>query len=348
MPPIPQSILRVEEQLLGIELRRPFEVEGKEYFLWKIRSEREGIHRSQIYVAAVMLTYSPSILSIDNLPQMDVDDFHDSCNKSFSLYIPRFRRWSLLFTVLHNYIYRRWFQPYQSEIEHQRFLCKFIAPRDLPNKGRITPVSIQGIIWLHEAMCDEVESRRHHYENLRRRYSEPYAILTELPARPNLYALQPLFKALLMICCAKEYRGEDSTQVGKLPVYLVRTRFEDELSEPISFLPIAAKIDCYLEAGQGTVRTSLETAIGFVMDLEKRERDAYGLHPDPWRPDTWTMNWFQTPLGAGRLVGPSSWLVNPENRISWDGDGFDVDRMLKALEKQEMENNGITAGVVRG
>lgn len=346
MPPIPQSILRAEEQLLRIELRRPFELEGKEYFLWKVRSEREGIHRSQIYVAAVMLTYSPSILSIDNLPRMDVDDFHDTCNKSFSLYIPRYRKWSLLFTALHNYIYRRWFQPYQSEIEHQRFLCKFIAPRDLPKNGRITPVSIQGILWLHEAMCDEVESRRHHYENLYRRYSEPYALLTELPARPNLYVLQPLFKALLMICCSKEYGGEDSTQVGKLPVYLVRTRFEDELSEPISFLPIAAKIDCYLGAGQGTVRTSLETAIDFVMDLEKRERDAFGLHLDPWRPDTWTMNWFQTPLGAGRLVGPSSWLVNPESGMSWDGDGYDVDRMLKALEKQELENKGISTDVV--
>ncbi|KAH8124204.1 hypothetical protein ACSS6W_006924 [Trichoderma asperelloides] len=349
MPPISQRVLRAEEHLLGIELRRPFELIGQEYFLWKIRSEREGIHRSQIYVAAVMLTYSPSILTIENLPRMDVDDFHDTCNKSVSLYIPRYRRWSLLFTVLHNYIYRQWFRPYQSEIEHQRFLCKFIAPRDLGNKGRPSQTSIQSIISLHEAICAEVDARSRHYEDLRRRFNEPYAILTELPARPALYVLQPLFKALLMIFCSKEYRGEDSTQVAKLPVYLVRTGVEKGLSAPISFLPIAAKIDVYLGAGQGTVRTSLETAIGFIMDLERRERDAFGLRPDPWRPDTWTMNWFQTPIGAGRLVGPSSWLVNSEERSGWDGDGFDVDRMLKALEEQELENNdGHCSGAARG
>ncbi|KAL7925001.1 hypothetical protein ACQKWADRAFT_330612 [Trichoderma austrokoningii] len=344
---IPQRILRAEEQLLTIELRRPFEQAGKEYFLWKIRSEREGIHRSQIFVAAVMLTYSPSILRIDNLPPMDVDDFHDTCNKSVALYIPRYRKWSLLYTVLHNYVYGRWFQPYQSEIEHQRFLCKFIAPRDLPNKGRVSPVSLQGILWLHEAMCDEVDSRRRHYENLYRSYREPYALLTELPARPALYVLQPLFKALVIICCSKEYRGEDSTHIGKLPVYLVRTGFEAELSAPISFFPIAAKIDCYYRAGQGTVRTSLETAIDFVMDLEKRERDAFGLHPDPWRPDAWTMNWFHTPLGAGRLVGPSSWLVNPESGKGWDGDGYDVDRMMRNLEKHELESHGFSTGAVQ-
>lgn len=49
------------------------------------------------------------------------------------------------------------------------------------------------------------------------------------------------------------------------------------------------------------------------------------------------MNWFQTPLGAGRLVGPSSWLVDPAGRGGWDGDGFDVDRMIEALEEQELE-----------
>ncbi|KAL6887872.1 hypothetical protein GGI43DRAFT_417258 [Trichoderma evansii] len=345
MPPILQRVLQAEEQLLRMELRRPFELVGEEYFLWKIRSEREGIHRSQIYVAAVMFTYSPSIRTIENLPRMDVDDFHDTCNKSVSLYIPRHRRWNLLHTVLHNYIYRRWFRPYQSEIEHQRFLCKFIAPRNLLNKGRLSEASIQTIISLHEAICAEVDERRRQYEDLRHRFSEPYATVTSLPARPALYVLQPLFKALIIIFCSRAYRGEDSIQVAELPVYLVRTGIEKDLSAPISFLPIAAKINSYVEAGRGMVGTSLETAIDFIMDLEKRERDAFGLCPDPWRPDTWTMNWFQTPLGAGRLVGPSSWLVDPVRKSTWNGDGFDVDRMIEALEEQELENNSALLSV---
>lgn len=97
-------------------------------------------------------------------------------------------------------------------------------------------------------------------------------MVTALPARPALYVLQPLFKALVMVFCSKAYNGEDSIQVAELPVYLVRTGIEKGLSAPISFLPIAAKIDGYVGAGQGMVRTSLETAIGFIMDLERRER----------------------------------------------------------------------------
>ncbi|QLI71383.1 uncharacterized protein G6M90_00g074860 [Metarhizium brunneum] len=38
--------------------------------------------------------------------------------------------------VLHNYVYRRWFRPYQSEIDHMRFICKPIEPRDVPEEKR--------------------------------------------------------------------------------------------------------------------------------------------------------------------------------------------------------------------
>jgi hypothetical protein len=186
-------------------------------------------------------------------------------------------------------------------------------------------------------MCSEIEAQRYTYEQQRYYHYESHAELTKLPARPDLHILQPLFKALILIFCSEVYYGEDSTEIGSLPVYLVRTGKERGLSGPVSFLPIAAKIDSYLGPGQNAVRTTLETAIDFAIGLEKREREVFGLSPDPWCPKAWTMDWWGTPEGTGPLIGPSSWFVNTVDTPIWSGDGLDVDDMLATMERQEFQ-----------
>lgn len=53
-----------------------------------------------------MNTYAPSLLD-DNLPEMSVDHFRDTGNKSVPIYILPDARLCLVNIVLHNYIYRR-------------------------------------------------------------------------------------------------------------------------------------------------------------------------------------------------------------------------------------------------
>lgn len=105
----------------------------REEVLWAARTEMEGLHRVLIHRYGVELAYSPSARDVDRLPEMDIIDFCDTCNKSAPIYILPGTGCRLLNMVLHNYVYRRWFCPYRSEIEYQRFLCKFITPYDLPN-----------------------------------------------------------------------------------------------------------------------------------------------------------------------------------------------------------------------
>jgi hypothetical protein len=102
---------------------------GEKLFI--LRSAEEGSHRHAIFVRAVKLMYEPSTLDpTNNPPNMTTDDFRDTCNKSVPVYIIQDIHSTLLRTVLHNYIYRRWFRPYRSETEHDRFICKFIALQD--------------------------------------------------------------------------------------------------------------------------------------------------------------------------------------------------------------------------
>lgn len=74
---------------------------------------------------AVGYAYMPSVRDIDELPKMVPDDFTDTCNKLVPLYIcvrtsDRIMR-GLVPIVLHNFLYRRWFRPYRSDIKGSRF-----------------------------------------------------------------------------------------------------------------------------------------------------------------------------------------------------------------------------------
>lgn len=297
----------------------------REEYLLQARTVDEVAHRHLIYSRGVRLTYEPCVQHTNDL-ELPISNFYDTCNKSVPLYIIDATCGELLKTVLHNYIYHRWFRPYRSEIDHGRFICKFIAPRHLPNDDSPpTPSTIETIISLNRALCTTFEvCRLAHDETLTAR---PFYD----PAKDKCL-LQPLFKALLIVLSAQDYELENSKTVGKLPVFLVRTGIEDGLSAPITFEPIADKMRIGSYDGEAirTIRTTLETAIDFVMELEAREVAAFGYRPSP------TTSWpsLKPPedaedIGANKPVtGPSSQFVDTERYKQWEGDGAHYDSVI--------------------
>lgn len=273
---------------------------------------------------------------MESVPAMTDDIFLDTCNKSVGFYIlPDRPQLDCHGTILHNYIYRRWFRPYRSDIECKRFICKFIAPKDLPDNSATLQLNIDSVVRLNDNVCASVAEKRRHYQELlasRSEYDIEGRDTWELERRLRIikhheaYVLQPLFRALLVIFSGADWRGENSKAAGQLPVTLVRTDVESGLSEPITFDTIADKVDCCLGDEGSAVRVSLEVAIDFVMTLEAREAAAMGLNPDPvvaWNAE------FDPSLfkGVDLEMGPSSRLVDTSRISKWSGDGPDVDAL---------------------
>jgi hypothetical protein len=322
----------------GALSQQPSSDSTRDDMLWDLRTQLEGGHRHVIHLWGVMNTYMPRVRDINHLPEMTVTDFVDTCNKSVPVYIIKDNQWCLLSIVLHNYIYRRWFRPYRSEIERQRFICKFIAPQDLPNEALPSQSTINSIVSMNGAICAEVEARHHAYEQLALGNEETGWIMGLSRLKDHkFHVLQPLFRALLIIISSKNYNNEDSKTIGKLPVFLVRTGIEDGLSAPITFEPIMDKIHGSLGATKSTIKVTLETAIGFVLDLEAREAAVFALQPDPaaaWNPNRFTTDCWRHLQGDQPLIGPSSRFVNTENYPQWLGDGERADSWIMAGYEQ--------------
>lgn len=150
----------------------------------------------------------------------------------------------------------------------------------------------------------------------------------------GLHILQPLFQALLIIADSEYYHKEDSKTVGRDPVFLVRTGIEDGLSAPSTFESIADNIDGHTGESRSAIKTTLETAIDFVISLEAREAAAFGLQPDPvaaWEPSARNVSReCKEILGDELLMGPSSKFVDIEKHPEWTGSGEDYDSRIMA------------------
>lgn len=314
----------------------------KEEMLFEFRTLLECGHREMIYRYATNLIYKPSFRDVDCLPAMDSDEFLDTCNKSVPVYVLKGCQYgTVICTVLHNYIYRRWFRPFRSEIEHYRFLCKFMTPLHLPDgPTSLSQSNIDGIVSINGAVCAEVEARHRDYDQQLASAGQDEAtwplIRREVKNHNRFNVLQPLFRALLVIVSADNYHNEDSTTAGRIPVLLVRTGVEDGLSAPVTFEAIVGKPDSHVDESSNIARTTLETAIDFVMDLEAREAVAFGLQPDPvisWDPifysfDNWEKRW------GIPLAGPSSRFVDTDKHPVWSGLGQHLDSNAMVIHEQ--------------
>ncbi|KAI8946362.1 hypothetical protein F4801DRAFT_583518 [Xylaria longipes] len=130
----------------------------REEFLWAMRTGAEGGHRAMMYRYGVVRGYG---VKIGNpLREMDLIDMRDTCNKSVPIYILAGKSHLLLNVVLHNYIYRRWFRPYRSEIEHERFFCKFIIAGSFPKETRLSHSTTAAMISVNKDVCAGTDKTR--------------------------------------------------------------------------------------------------------------------------------------------------------------------------------------------
>ncbi|KAK4180345.1 hypothetical protein QBC36DRAFT_320387 [Triangularia setosa] len=121
---------------------------------------------------------------------------------------------TLEYVFLYNYIYCRCFQPYRSEIDGGRFICKFLYLRDASHShyadsDHLDPTqdSTEEFISLNQTLCAAVEAFQTMFlaEPIVPRPHEPSSesgcrenIARDNRPRPR-YLLQHLFKALLLV-----------------------------------------------------------------------------------------------------------------------------------------------------
>lgn len=293
------------------KLEKPSDENTVEYARWRYRKDEEHTHRIITHMANDR-AYTPNVDDIACLT-LPKEQFADTCNKTVPMYfIPRSIT-HLLKMVVHNYVYRRWLQPWESELDWQRFLCKPIVPHGLP-KEEIKPSSssLNTLVRLNQAICEATVALRDEYK-WRAASGDDGWKSCEVPNYES-YILQPLFRAIMIVVSEAYYLNETSEAVGKLPVFLIRTGVEDGLSAPITFDAISDSIISRVDGvGAGAVQTTLETAIDFIIGLEEREVTVFGFQPNPlasWQPWPELLADCGIPPGDEYLHGPTSKFVD--------------------------------------
>ncbi|KAM0254297.1 hypothetical protein ACHAQJ_006938 [Trichoderma viride] len=334
-----------------------------------LRGRHESKHRELIHGRSTdpRWIYQPNISDLAFLAaEMTLQEANDCCNKAAPLYIFSAKRTiylPLFVEVLHNYLYHKWFVPYKSEIEYLQFLTKTFLPELLPDDLQPGPL-VDLAIPVHAEICARAQEAQDAVKELKPPYPlQPispkgpkkwglykYACIDQIVRDQEFFLLRPLFRAIMIIIRLEEYNDKD-LDIRQLPVFLVRTEIEEGLSAPISFELIAHKIKTVIQRtnnSEAVVQVTLETAVDFVMSMDKREIAAFGHQPDPilstrnlgdgglYGPsilsNAQSMGW-----GDEELRGPSSTWVDTERYPEWSGRGAYTDGINQRLEDKARE-----------
>ncbi|KAM0548864.1 hypothetical protein ACHAPJ_009720 [Fusarium lateritium] len=202
--------------------------------------------------------------SMEDLSRLRAPDDLDFRNKTVPIYLligeaGRYGLTSLLQMVLHNYLYKKWFRPFRSDIEQGQFVAKVLKVNGQSDTK-------------DEASAIDLAMRMHTAINNR---------LDSLEAK-DFYITRPLFRAVAIVVPGQNYStcGVIS-HLATMPVLVILSGENEGLSPPISFDRIASKAELITVGGKVGVRTDLETAIDFIMFLEHRQDSVFGPQPDP-------------------------------------------------------------------
>ncbi|KAF2020209.1 hypothetical protein BU24DRAFT_477357 [Aaosphaeria arxii CBS 175.79] len=266
--------------------------------LHKLREDQEQVHNTYLFYSNHRHINEFSFDDIEEMPDFSLQLANEFCNKAAPVYILKGRNYRvtkwLEISLLH-YIYRMWFRPYQSEIEYGQFLVKIVSPTmdpkiDTTSLSEVADLAAE----LNEAFCDKVERCQNLAQELAEHdFDKQWEKLGPTNRRDDGYdqdmrqsildqeffILQPLFRAVAIAVTDTNFNPE--LPISQLPVVITCTGIEDGLSAPITFDPIVKKIEELDEGDVRAVKTTLETAIAFLMYLERRETEAFGLRPDP-------------------------------------------------------------------
>ncbi|KUI56308.1 hypothetical protein VP1G_03749 [Cytospora mali] len=312
---------------------------------------------------------------------MSLEEASDHCNRVAPFYILRNEAIAfgiecpglvgLLINDLLYYVFRKWSRPYRSEIEYGRFLAKVIVPLPSRLPEETQPKDMVALVkGLNASVCAGVENTQNAARalNIYARKTKLYGLAGRLAGwieyersraqiirDKNNFILQPLFRAVAIAIRVVHY--DPKVIIGRMPVLIVRTGIEDGLGAPINFDSIAPHLRMVvLSRAKGVisaVETDLETAVGFLMDLEQREIAAFGLRPDPLETTrdlqsgclesresllrtAKELGWNKE---MGPLEGPSSNWVDMERYPTWSGRGFDSYSMYQQTFKLVRRNS---------
>lgn len=342
-----------------------------------LRGIQEEMHRDKLWRHEAFSKWVQSSqfnpTDLDRLPEMELGYANDCCNRVAPIYVLRDRFvpdearagiepiLGLFLVRLQNYLYKRWFRPYRSDIEYGQFLSRIFVPRPspLPNPP-CSQRMVDFVTALHSNTCARVDRAQDRAKSLADLSHDPEEQEAKLNWKPELqvckpasiaireqeyFILQPLFRAIaIAIRFNTAANSKDTSDVTTTSVLIVSTGVEDGLSAPISFNSISEDqrtgVLCDEEGKVTAIETTLEPAVDFLMYLEQREIAAFGLRPDPVQ-STWNLEIgycqprdelleIAVELGWSGdphiLRQPSSTWVDPERYLRWSGPGADADQ----------------------
>lgn len=304
----------------------------------------------------------------DTLPEMNIKQANDCCNKTIPIYIcndHRTKQFSqsplVLGLALHNWLYQKWFRPYRTDIEWGQFIAKiFECPRVTKWQG-LEPSAediIDMTVRLNYVICNRIEAAQ---KRILEQEAAPDSTMCnglvceqpfcELQRDQSSFILQPLFRAVVMVIQEKDHTI-DMTDMSGVVVYLAVTGVEDGLSAPIPLNSVEQDPWKLIYDQEGSLRavcTTLETAYNFIKELQCREEAAFGLRPDPVKDSKGLRAGYLSTaagmLSLARELGwqsewepleyPSSrWADNDTNLIrKWEGGGERWDRVMRSQEE---------------
>lgn len=233
------------------------------------------------------------------------------------------------------WLYRQWFKPYETDIEYGRYVAKSIS---LVWDADTTRPALTDIAGFHTNLCEDLsadifsrlpESTKAS-EKWQRGNDEPGTVFS------RRYILQPLFKAVFIVLDQTLGPTEGPLapdDIGNIPASLVRTGCTEGLSGPISFDGIHCDRHVLPRLNSkgimDIVRTTLKTAVQFIIGLENREMRAFGMHPSPSLLDDCIdiqeeargLGWDQSVHGKIPLDLPTSTWVDKRQYQEWTGAG---------------------------
>ncbi len=308
---------------------------SREDILHNLRAVQEANHFERLYTDDAWYasqTIFP-VVNLDSLSGLHIRNANRACNRTAPVFLVP-DSWMhpatscIFLEELLCYTHQRWFRPYESDIDRGQFLTKVCT---VPNSPAPPTEACS-----HE-MADYIKTWS---TNLCARVAVAQSNnldVEEQAAGERLYHMRPLFKA---VAVAIRYSSFSImvTDISTIPVLIVRTGVEDDLSAPVELEQVPESDRRAVVAdSQGrlsAVEVTLEVAFTFLMALEKREeadgpvtRDVIQstrvMHPmvDIPASDLEQCGWDEELMGP--LMGPSSTWVDATKRPTWSGAGYE-------------------------
>ncbi|KAI9158926.1 hypothetical protein HJFPF1_06929 [Paramyrothecium foliicola] len=276
-----------------------------------LRWHLEIAHSEQLgkQTFGIMRQYEPQLdhcKKIFTAPDMTISQADDFCNKDVPVYVcmppaqieERPVPFELCLHALHNWLYKKWFRPYRSDIEWGQFVAKMIPLRGTDNSGKWLGFGkspsqlISTAITLHAEICSKVLAT---CQSTLEKEADPEddhqsdgivstQPLSDLKRDQKMFILQNIFKAVIILIDSNDYTLATS-DVGLMPVYIVRTGVESGLSAPVTFGSVEENsTDVINDAcGEvGAVRTTLAEAFAIIQVVVQQEVSAVGPCPNPF------------------------------------------------------------------